>query len=186
MLTKDIISKAEEKMKKTVEATKHEFSAVRTGRASASLLERIQVECYGTTTPIRQVASISVPDPQLLIIQPWDKSIIPQIEKAVMQANLGISPSNDGKVVRLPFPPLSEERRKELVKLVRQMTEESRVAVRNIRRDANEHIKAMEKNEHLSEDESKRAQDEVQKITDKYIKQIDQLLELKEKEVMEV
>ncbi|HEX21792.1 MAG TPA: ribosome recycling factor [Actinobacteria bacterium] len=182
----EVIKNARERMKKAIIATGHELAGVRTGRASASILDRINIDYYGTKTPINQAASISVPESQLLLIQPWDKSIIAEIEKAILNSDLGITPANDGQVIRLPFPPLSEERRKELVKIVKKYAEEGRVAVRNIRRDANEHLKKEEKNHEISEDDLARAEDEVQKLTDGKIKDIDDLLTMKEKEIMEV
>jgi len=181
-----IIKNAKEKMKKAVIATGHELAGVRTGRASANILDRINIDYYGTKTPINQAAGISVPEPQLLVIQPWDKSIMAEIEKAILNSDLGITPSNDGEVIRLPFPPLSEERRKELVKIVKKYAEEGRVAVRNIRRDANEHLKKEEKRHEISEDDLERAEKEVQKLTDSRIKEIDELFRMKEKEIMKV
>lgn len=182
----EILSNASERMDKAVMAMRHEFAAVRTGRASTAILDRLQVDYYGTMTPLNQIAGISVPEAQLLIIQPWDKSALGAIEKAIQQSDLGLSPSNDGNVIRLAFPPLSEERRRDLVKLIKKQTEEGRVAVRNIRRDANEHIKAKEKDHEVSEDEAKRAEDEVQKVTDKHIALIDELSQAKEAEIMQV
>lgn len=185
-MSKEIVANAEERMDKAIIAMRHEFAGVRTGRASTALLDRVQVDYYGTMTPLNQMAGISVPEPQLLIIQPWDKSALGAVEKAIQQSDLGLSPSNDGNVIRLAFPPLSEERRRDLVKVVKKQAEDGRVAVRNIRRDANEHIKAKEKNHELSEDDSKRAVEEVQKITDKHIALIDDLLKAKEQEIMQV
>lgn len=185
-MIKDIIKQAAEKMKKALSATGHELTGVRTGRASAAILDRINIDYYGTKTPINQAASISIPEPQLLVIQPWDKSIMAEIEKAILNSDLGITPANDGQVIRVPFPPLSEERRKELVKIVKKYAEEGRVAVRNIRRDANDHLKKAEKNHEISEDDLVRAEDEVQKLTDKRIEDIDELLRMKETEIMTV
>lgn len=181
-----IISETEQKMKKTVAATGNEFLGIRTGRASASLLHRVVVDYYGTKTPLNQLATITAPEPQLLVIQPWDKTVLQNIEKAILQSELGLTPSNDGNVIRLPFPPLNEERRRELVKVVRKITEEGRIAVRNIRREANEELKNLEKQHELSEDELRRSEDQIQKLTDNYIAEIDRMLENKEEEIMEV
>ncbi|MGI5853812.1 MAG: ribosome recycling factor [Bacillota bacterium] len=185
---KDVLADAEQRMKGVIEATKRDFAAVRTGRANPGILDRVVVDYYGTPTPLNQMANISAPDPRMLLIQPWDKSQISAIEKAVLKADLGLNPSNDGVVVRLSIPQLTEERRKELVKLVRKETEEKRVAVRNIRRDANEAIKNLQKDSAngISEDDAKKGLDEVQKLTDQYISAIDGLLEAKEKEIMEI
>lgn len=173
-------------MQKATAAAGHELASIRTGRASSGLLEKITVDYYGTKTPINQVATISIPEAQLLVLQPWDKSSMPAIEKAILQSGLGLTPSNDGNVIRVPFPALNEERRKELVKMAKKLAEEGRIAVRNVRRDANDHVKTEEKNHSISEDDSKLAHDEIQKITDKHISDIDKLLQAKEKEIMEV
>jgi len=169
-----------------VESFRRELASVRTGRASVGLLEGITVEYYGAPTPLKQVAALSVPESRLIVIQPWEPRLIADIERAIMKSDLGLTPTNDGKVIRVPVPPLTEERRKELVRLVRKKAEEARVAVRNIRRDVNETLKRMEKQEHISQDETKRALEEVQKLTDEYIKKIDEILQRKEKEIMEV
>ncbi|HIE13319.1 MAG TPA: ribosome recycling factor [Desulfotomaculum sp.] len=173
-------------MKKAVEHLRKDLSTVRTGRATPALLERITVDYYGTPTPVNQVATINVPEPRLLVIQPWDKSVISNIERAIMKSDLGVNPVSDGSVIRLALPQLTQERRQELVRLVRKKAEEGRVAVRNIRRDANDELKARQKEGGFSEDELKRMQGEVQKLTDKYIKEIDHVLSAKEKEIMEV
>lgn len=185
---KDVLTDSEQRMKGVIEATKRDFAAVRTGRANTGILDRVVVDYYGTPTPLNQMANISAPDPRMLLIQPWDKSQIAAVEKAVLKADLGLNPSNDGSVVRLSIPQLTEERRKELVKLVRKETEEKRVAVRNIRRDANEAIKSLEKDSAnaISEDDAKKGLDDVQKLTDQYIRDVDSLLEIKEKEIMEI
>lgn len=185
---KDVLTESEQRMKGVIEATKRDFTAVRTGRANLGILDRVVVDYYGTPTPLNQMANISSPDPRMLLIQPWDKSQIAAVEKAILKADLGLNPSNDGSAVRLSIPQLTEERRKELVKLVRKETEEKRVAVRNIRRDANEAIKNLEKDSanDISEDDAKKGLDDVQKLTDQYIKTIDSLLETKEKEIMEI
>ncbi len=182
----DVIKDASEHMDKTIAVLGQEFSAVRTGRASAQILDKITVEYYGTATPLAQVASIKSPEPQLLVIEPWDKSVMGAIEKAIQASDLGLNPSNDGTVIRVPFPPLNEERRKELVKLCKQYAEESRVAVRNVRRDANERLKRLEKNGEISQDDLRRAEVDVQKVTDTHISRIDDALKRKEEEIMEV
>jgi ribosome recycling factor len=169
-----------------VEALKKEFASIRTGRASLALLDGILVDYYGTPTPLQQVSSLSVPESRQIAIQPWEKNLIPLIEKAIMKSDLGLTPSNDGKVIRIGIPILTEERRKQLVKVVRKRAEESRVAVRNIRRDSNDELKKLEKQEHVSEDEVKKEQEEIQKITDAFVKKVDEILEHKEKEIMEV
>jgi ribosome recycling factor len=175
-----------DKMEATIEVFKKEIASIRTGRASLALLDGITVDYYGNQMPLNQVATLSVPEPRLITIQPWEQKIIPEIEKAIMKSDLGLTPTNDGKTIRLAIPPLTEERRKELVKVVKKRAEESRVALRNIRRDILEEIKKLQKEKNLSEDEVKRWNEEVQKITDTYIKKVDELLSHKEKEIMEV
>lgn len=174
------------RMEDVITATKKTFSGIRTGRANPGLLDRIVVSYYGTPTPLNQMASVSVPEPRLLVITPWDKSSIKDIEKAILASDLGLVPTNDGSVIRIAIPTLTEERRKELVRLVRQDAEDYRVSVRNIRREMNDAVKKLEKNGDISEDDSRRVQDEIQKQTDRFIKEIDELLEAKEKEIMEV
>jgi ribosome recycling factor len=186
MLIKDLIIETENHMKGAIEATKRELATVRTGRASAGILDRVMVDYYGVPTQLNQLANISVPEARLIVVQPWDKSSLNAVEKAIQKADLGLNPVNDGTVIRLPVPQLTAERRKELVKVVKKEAEDKRVVVRNLRRDANEKIKALEKEAKISEDEGKRALDEVQKLTDKYIAEIDKLLEHKEKEILEV
>jgi len=181
-----VYQEMERKMVKAVDVLKGEFSGIRTGRANPALLDGIKVMSYGNLTALNQVAGISVPESRLLLIQPWDKSLIPEIEKAIMKSELGLNPINDGKVIRLPIPTLTEERRHELVKLIKKMSEESKVAIRNVRRDANDEIKKLEKDKKVSEDESKRAHDKTQEYTNKYIELIDESLAKKEKEIMEV
>ncbi|HOV98237.1 MAG TPA: ribosome recycling factor [Bacteroidota bacterium] len=183
---KDILKEADDRMKKAVETVRNELSKIRTGKATTALLDAVRVDYYGSPTPLSKIASVSTPDVHTISIQPWEKTLIPHIEKAILQANIGLNPINDGTVVRVPVPPLNEERRRELVKLAKKFGEEGKLAVRNIRRDAIEHLKKAEKAEHLSEDERKRGEQEVQKLTDKYIKDIDALLAQKEKEIMEV
>ncbi len=186
MDVKKVHSDTEERMKKAVEAISRELSTIRTGRATTALLEGIKVDYYGTMTPLNQIASISIPDPRLLVIQPWEKKMITEIAKAIQRSDLGLNPLTDANVVRLPIPPLTEERRKELVKIVKRIAEEGKIAVRNIRRDANEKFKQAEKDKEISEDESRKAQENVQELTDKFIEQIDELFNKKEKEVMEI
>jgi ribosome recycling factor len=181
-----IIHEADDKMKKAVEFTRQELSKLRSGKATAALLDDVRIDYYGQKLPIAQVGTVSTPDPHLITVQPWDKSIIGEIEKAILAANVGLTPSNDGGLVRLPVPLLTEERRKELVKIAKKFVEEGRVAIRSIRRDSNEHLKKAEKDEHVSEDERKHGEAEVQKLTDKYIKHLDDILNIKEKEIMEV
>lgn len=181
-----IIQDGKSRMEEVIGATKRTFSSVRTGRANPALLDRITVSYYGTPTPLNQMASVSVPEPRLLVITPWDKGSIKDVEKAILTSDLGLMPSNDGTVIRLAIPTLTEERRKDLVRVVRKDAEEHRVAVRNIRRDLNDAIKKLEKNGDISEDESRRVQGEVQEQTDDFINQIDELLKHKEKEIMEV
>src|SRR5262245_14037525 len=173
-------------MDKSVESTQVEFNTVRTGRASAALLDRIDIDYYGQKTPLKQLATINVPEPRLLTIQPFDPSSIKSIEKAIQESDLGLTPSNDGKLIRLPIPQLTEERRKELVKVVRQLAEHHRVAVRDIRRDAMRHLKDLVVNGEVGDDEERRAEERVQKLTDQHTKAIDELLKHKEAEVMEV
>jgi ribosome recycling factor len=185
MTVEDVYKEAQERMEKEIEAIKKELAKLRTGRASTSLVEGIRVECYGSTIPLNQLASISTPEPSLILIQPWDRGILENIQKAILRSELGLNPSTDGRVIRIPIPPLTEERRKELVKAVRRMAEERKIGVRNARRDANEIIKRMEKEGEISEDDSRRAQNRIQELTDKYIKHIDELSRLKEKEIEE-
>jgi len=185
-MVKEIIKESEDKMKKVIEITKKEFMSIRTGKASPSILEKITVDYYGTPTPVNQLANISAPEARLIVIQPWDKGSLAGIEKAIMKSDLGINPTNDGSVIRLAIPPLTQERRKELAKNIKKEGEEKKVAVRNIRRDANEHLKKIEKDGEISADENKKAQEEIQKLTDKYIKEVDQAVVTKEKEIMEV
>ncbi|MDD4048980.1 MAG: ribosome recycling factor [Clostridia bacterium] len=185
-MLKDIIFETEEKMKKTIEAMKKELSTMRVGRANPSILEKIQVEYYGTMTPVNQVANISVPEPRLIIVQPWDKTLVAQVEKAILKSDLGLNPSNDGSIIRIAIPQLTQERRLELVKVAKKKAEDTRVNIRNIRRDANDNIEVIEKDKIVSEDDAKKGQDDIQKLTDKYIKELDGVLNIKEKEIMEV
>ena len=173
-------------MQGAIDALKKEFAGIRTGRASMALLDGIIVDYYGTPTPVQQLASLSIPESRQIAIQPWEQRLIPEIEKAIMKSDLGLTPMNDGKLIRINIPILTEERRKQLVKIVKKRAEESKIAVRNIRRDGNEELKKLEKEEHISEDEVKKEHDEIQKITDSFIKKIDELLAHKENEIMEV
>ena len=182
----ELINDAQGRMGKSVEHARSEFGTVRTGRASAALLDRIEIDYYGTATPLKQLASISVPEARMLTIQPFDPGSIKQIEKAIQESDLGLTPSNDGKLIRLPIPQLTEERRKELVKVVRNLAEHHKVAVRDIRRDAMRHLKELVDNGDVGADEEHRAEERVQKLTDDHTKQIDDLLKHKEAEVMEV
>jgi ribosome recycling factor len=182
----DIKKDAEKRMQRSIEALNHELSRMRTGRASAGLLDHVQVDYYGSSTPIKQVANVVVEDARTLSITPWEKQMIPVIEKAIMTAELGLNPVTAGSVIRVPMPPLTEERRREFVRLVKQEGENARVAVRNIRRDANSDIKQLLKEKEITEDEERRAQEAIQKLTDKYIEEIDAILEKKEKDIMEV
>ena len=185
-MTTHSVKEASERMQKTVAALAHEFSGVRTGRASGTILERVMVEYYGIATPLLQIASVSAPEPQTLVVSPYDRSAMGAIEKAIRSSDLGLNPSNDGTVIRVPFPPLTEERRHELVRLCRHYAEESRVAVRNIRRDTNEFFKSQEKAHEISQDDLRRLEADVQKATDAHIAEIDELLKRKEAEIMEV
>ena len=185
-MVKDILKNAEDRMKKAVEVVREEFVKVRTGKATTALLDGIRVDYYGSIVPLNQVANISTPDVHTISVQPWEKNLLSVIDKAILNANLGLNPVNDGNILRVPIPPLNEERRRVLVKLVRKFGEDGKIAVRNVRRDAIEHLKKSEKLEHFSEDERKRGEQESQKLTDKYTKEIDSLLALKEKEIMEV
>ena len=185
MAIKDILHDTDEKMKKTVQAVKREFLEVRTGRASPSLVEGILVDYYGTKTAIKQLATISTPEPRLLAIHPWDASIISQVEKAILQSNIGLTPNNDGKIIRISIPHLTDERRQELDKIVKRIAENGRVSLRTARRDANESLKQLDKSKEIAEDDRFKSQDEVQKFIDKYSKQIDEILEAKEKEIQE-
>ncbi|MEW6215048.1 MAG: ribosome recycling factor [Nitrospirota bacterium] len=185
-MEQELKRKTTERMAGAIEALKKEFASIRTGRASLALLDGIIVNYYGTLTPLQQLASLSIPESRQIAIQPWEQKIIPDIEKAIMKSDLGLTPVNDGRIIRLNIPPLTEERRKQLLKVVKKKAEEARIAIRNIRRDANEELKKLEKENHLSEDDVKRSQDEIQKVTDSYIAKVDEILGHKEKEIMEV
>lgn len=185
-MVKNILKETEIKMKKAVEVVRQEFIKIRTGKATTALLDGIKVDYYGSPMPLNQVGNVGTPDIHTISITPWDKAMIGAIEKAILVANLGLNPANDGTVVRVPIPPLNEERRKDLVKLIKKFAEDGKIALRNIRRDAIDHLKKSEKEEHFSEDERKRGEDETQKLTDKFIKEIDSHVAMKEKEIMEV
>ena len=181
-----VISDAESRMKKSLSAMHEEFDTIRTGRASSALFEKIKVEYYGNPTPLNQVASISIPESRLVVIQPWDKGLLNEIEKAIQKSELSLNPNNDGKVIRINIPPLTEERRKEYVKVAKNMAEQARVAIRNIRRDANDELKKQQKSGDISEDDAKRGEEEIQKLTDSHVEKINQALEEKEKEILEI
>src|SRR5437667_3109049 len=182
----DLIQDAVRRMDRSIETTHGEFNGVRTGRASAALLDRIQIDYYGQKTPLKQLASLNVPEPRMLTIQPFDPGSVKAIEKAILESDLGLQPSNDGKLIRLPIPQLTEERRKELVKVTRHYAEEGRVAVRNVRRDVMRHLEELVKNGEVGDDEERRAESAVQKLTDDHVHKIDELLKRKEAEIMEV
>ena len=186
MMIEEIFASHEENMKKTMEALKREFASLRAGRATPSLLDKVLVDYYGTPTPVNQVAKISVPEPRMILIQPWEKSLLHELEKAIMKSDLGLSPNSDGTAIRLSIPQLTQERRTELVKSVNKKAEEAKVALRNVRRDANEKLKKMEKAKEITEDEAKKAQEDMQKLVDKYVKSVDTAKATKEKEIMEV
>jgi ribosome recycling factor len=182
----EIFEDLKERMGKSIESLKREYSRLRTGRASVSLLDGIRVSYYDTPTPLNQMASLAIPEPRLIVIQPWDKTAIGDIEKAILKSELGLTPMNDGKVIRISIPPLTEERRKELVKVARKMSEDNKVAIRNIRRDANDMLKDLKTEKEITEDDLYRSQDEVQKITDDFISQVDELCAAKETEILEI
>jgi ribosome recycling factor len=186
MSAESIIADARERMQKAVAATQRELGTIRTGKASVSLLDTVRVDYYGNKVPLNQAASISVPEARLLVVQPWEKQLVAEISKAILQAELGLNPVVDGTLIRVPVPALNEERRREMVKLAKKHAEEGRVAIRNVRRDANEHLKKAEKAKEISEDDDRRAHAEIQKITDELIADLDKIVETKETEVMEV
>ncbi|HUX13584.1 MAG TPA: ribosome recycling factor [Spirochaetia bacterium] len=176
----------EEKMKKTLKSLTEDLSGIRTGRASAALFDKIRVDYYGNPTALNQLATVSIPEARLVVIQPWDKAVLGEIEKAIQKSELSLNPNNDGKVIRINIPPLTEERRKDYVKIARNVAEQSRVAIRNVRRDANDELKGLQKASDISEDEEKRGVDEIQKLTDRYIEEINKHLEAKEHEILEI
>jgi ribosome recycling factor len=182
----DFVADATRRMDKSIESTRHEFNSVRTGRASAALLDRIVIDYYGTPTPLKNLATIGTPEARLLTVQPFDPTSLKAIEKAIQESDLGLQPANDGKLIRLPIPPLTEERRKELVRVVRRYAEDGKVAIRNVRRDVMRHLEELVRNGDVGDDEERRAENQVQKLTDEHTKSIDELLKHKEAEIMEV
>ena len=184
-MIEEIYEDTRDSMGKSVNALKREFTKVRTGRASTSILDSIRVDYYGTPTPLNQLATLAVPESRLITIQPWDVSVIKDVEKALLKSDLGLTPSSDGKIIRIAIPPLTEERRKELVRVINKMGEDHRIAVRNVRRDANEMVKSLKKEAEISEDDAFKAQDQIQKFTDEYIQKIDSIIKDKEKEILE-
>ncbi|SHI70081.1 ribosome recycling factor [Clostridium amylolyticum] len=185
-MIKDIISKADEKMKKSISVLKSDLSTLKAGRANPTMLDRIEVEYYGSMVPVNQVSNVSAPEPRVLMITPWEKSTLKDIEKAILKSDLGINPSNDGSVIRLVIPELTEETRRNLVKTVKKYGEDTKIAIRSIRRDANDKIKALKKDSDLSEDEMKKSEEDIQKTTDTYVKEVDKVIEAKEKEIMAI
>jgi ribosome recycling factor len=186
MAREQLLAETEERMKKAIEHARKEFASIRTGRATTALLDTVHVDYYGTNTPLAQVASVSAPEPRLLVVQPWDKTLVPLISKAIMKADLGLNPTDDGGIVRVPIPTLTEERRKDMVKLVGKMAEEARVHVRGIRREANDELKKRLKNGAIPQDDEKRAEQDIQKLTDRFIGHIDELLAKKTTDILEV
>lgn len=185
-MMKDVITKTRQGMEKSIESLKKDFTRVRTGRASVSLLDDVRIDYYGTPTPLSQVGTLAVPEPRLITITPWEKKLIPDIEKAILKSDLGLNPSSDGVLVRIVIPPLTEDRRKEMCKVLKRLGEESKIALRNIRRDGNDGLKKLEKDKEISEDDLKRGEKEIQELTDQYVKKVDETVAAKEKEVMEV
>ena len=181
-----IIDEAKEKMEKSLEHYRNELRSVRTGRASVAMFENIKVDYYGTPTPLNQVGTLSAPEPRMITIQPWERNLIPAIEKAILTSNMGFNPSNDGSIIRIPIPQLTEERRRDIVKVIKKMSEDAKVIIRNIRRDANESFKKSEKDKEISEDDAKKGVTKIQELTDEYVKKVDELTSKKEKEVMEI
>lgn len=182
----EILNATEERMKGVIQSTRRDLATIRTGRANPALLDRVQVEYYGTLTPLNQIATVSAPEPRLLVIQPFDKNAVKSVERAILQSDLGLTPSSDGNVVRISIPELTEERRKEMVRLARKTAEEKRVAVRNLRREANDRVRTAQKEGELSEDEAHRLEEKIQQMTDRFVGEIDALLEKKEREILEV
>ncbi|MBE0596522.1 MAG: ribosome recycling factor [Desulfuromonadales bacterium] len=185
-MVKDVVDKTRAGMEKSLEALRKDFTRVRTGRASVTLLDEIRIDYYGTPTPLSQIGTLIVPEPRLITIQPWEKKLIPDIERAILKSDLGLNPTSDGNLIRIVIPALTEERRKEMVKLTKRMGEEAKIAMRNSRRDANEALKKLEKGKEISEDDLKRGEKEVQELTDSYVKKVDDVVAAKEKEVMEI
>lgn len=185
-MIKEIFASHEDRMKKSMEALKREYGSLRAGRATPALLDKVMVDYYGTPTPVMQVANISVPEPRMILIQPWEKALLHDIEKAIMKSDLGLNPNSDGTAIRLTIPQLTQERRAELVKTVNKKAEDTKIALRNIRRDANDAVKKLEKNKEITEDDAKKSQEDMQKLVDKYVKEADAVKTVKEKEIMEV
>ena len=185
-MLKEVLKNTEESMAAAIEHLQHDLSGIRTGKANPALLDSIRVDYFGQQVPLKQVASIAVPDPRLITIQPWDKSVVPEIEKAILGSELGLNPQNDGTIIRLPIPQLTEERRKDLVKAVKRLGEDAKVSLRNIRRNVNEDIKKLEKSHDIGEDEMHSNQEEIQKLTDSYVKQVEEVISAKEKDVLEI
>jgi ribosome recycling factor len=185
-MTTDLFGDAERRMQKAIEALKHDLGSIRTGRANSALLERIRIDYYGTPTPINQVATVTIPEARLLVIQPWDRKMLTDIEKAIQKSDLGINPNNDGQVIRLNIPPMNEERRREFVKTLHKKLDEHKVAVRNIRRDIHDKLRDSEKKKELSTDELKRSTDRLQKLTDRYVEEMEKVGKIKEQEILEV
>ena len=186
MVLEELYHKTEDHMKKTLELLVHELGGIRTGKASPALLDSLRVNYYGSMVPVKQVANVAVPDARLITIQPWDRGLMHEIEKAIQQSELGLNPQNDGNVIRLPIPPLTEERRKDLVKVVKRIGEDSKVAMRNVRRDANEKIKKLEKEHELSQDDMRHKVEAIQKLTDQFVHKVDEAVAAKEKEILEI
>lgn len=186
MTETEILNATEERMKGVIQSTRRDLAAIRTGRANPALLDRVQVEYYGTLTPLNQLATVSAPEPRQLLIQPWDKNAIKAVERAILQSDLGFTPNSDGNVIRIAIPELTEERRKEMVRLARKTAEEKRVAIRNLRREANDRVRAAQKDGELSEDEARRLEEKIQQLTDRYVGEVDSMLENKEREILEV
>ena len=185
-MNQDIIDKVKASMEKSIDSLRKDFTRVRTGRASISLLDEIRLDYYGTPTPLSAVASMSVPEPRMIVIQPWEKKLLPDIEKAILKSDLGLNPNSDGVAIRLIFPALTEDRRKEMVKTVKKLGEETKIAIRNLRRDANDTLKKMEKDKLITEDQLKRAEKDVQEATDAFVKKVDEVVLHKDKEIMEI
>ncbi len=185
-MTKEVLQEARDAMDKAVKALKKDMAKVRTGRASVSLLDDVRVEYYGVPTPLSQVASLSAPEPRLITVQPWEKNLIPEIEKAIFKSDIGLTPSSDGQIIRLPVPALTEERRREMAKIVKRMGEEAKISIRNARRDANETLKMLEKEKEITEDDLKRSEKDVQQVTDEFVNLTDSVVQNKEQEIMEI
>lgn len=185
-MVNEVLNEAKDAMDKAVKALKKEMAKVRTGRASISLLDDVRVEYYGVPTPLSQVATLSAPEPRLITVQPWEKNLIPAIEKAIFKSDIGLTPSSDGQLIRLPVPALTEERRREMVKIIKRMGEEAKISVRNTRRDANDTLKMLEKEKEITEDQMKRSEKDVQQLTDDFVNKIDEVIQVKEQEVMSI